>query len=192
MKSSTKRLLTAGGIATAAILVIGGTATAASQITARQLGTGSVTHRVIQNGAVHNSDLTGRLSAKIQKHGEQGPRGPKGDSYLDGAIYRVEQYNNGGGGSATVACADDEATSQKYTAIAGGVEGSTVASQSSTGFAVSSSFPGRMNWDTGAPKSDRLDGWIVLGNGQYTSTLRVWALCVPNVDIPVQVVPLDN
>ena len=60
------------------------------------------------------------------------------------------------------------------------------------GFVVNSSFPGRMDWETGAPKANRLDGWIVLGNGSYTSTLKVWALCVPAASIPVQQVDLDN
>jgi hypothetical protein len=113
-------------------------------------------------------------------------------SGLDGAIYRVENYKNGGGGSATVACADDDAASQKYTAIAGGVEGSTVDTQSTDGFAVTSSFPGRMDWDTDSPKPGRLDGWIVLGNGVHTDNLRVWALCVPNISITVQEEDLDN
>lgn len=124
--------------------------------------------------------------------GATGPQGPAGPSGLAGAVYRVENYTNGGGGSATVACADDDATSQQYTAIAGGVQGSTVDTQSADGFTVTSSFPGRMDWDTNKPKQDRLDGWIVLGNGQYTSTLKVWALCVPNTDITVQTVNLDN
>jgi hypothetical protein len=178
-----KTLMVALGLALGLVLSGIGGAVAASQITAPGLGTGAANHRVIKNNAVHQSDMTDNVRRLVNKDN---------DTTLKGAIYRVEKYNNGGGGSATVACADDEATSQQYTAIAGGVEGSTVASQSNTGFAVSSSFPGRMDWNTGQPKPDRLDGWIILGNGQYTSTLRVWVLCVPNVDIPVQVIPLDN
>ena len=78
--------------------------------------------------------------------------------------------------------------SQKYTAIAGGVEaghaqaGYTVPPNE---FAVTASFPGRMNWDTGEPRPGRLDGWIILGNGKYTDNLQVWALCVPNTSITV-------
>ncbi|MCA1984353.1 hypothetical protein [Nocardioides nematodiphilus] len=124
--------------------------------------------------------------------GTPGAIGAPGANGLAGAVYRVENYLGGGGGSATVACADDDTLSQTYTAIAGGVQGSTVDSQSPTGFAVSSSFPGRMDWNTNAPKANRLDGWIVLGNGNYTGTLKVWALCVPTKSIQVQQVDLDN
>jgi hypothetical protein len=166
------------GVALAAVSV--GSATAASQITAHDLATGAANSRVIKNDSVHARDLAPKVNRRINTDA------------LTGAIYRVENYQNGGGGSATVACADDDATSQKYTAIAGGVQGSTVAHQAADAFAVTSSFPGRMDWDTGAPKADRLDGWIVLGNGQYTGTLKVWALCVPNASIPVQQIDLDN
>lgn len=130
--------------------------------------------------------------------GPQGPAGANGTNGKDGrdglagAVFRVENYENGGGGSATVACADDDATSQQYTAIAGGVQGSTVNDQGTNGFRVTSSFPGRMDWSTNTPKPDRLDGWIILGNGVRTSTLKVWALCVPTTSIAVQTVNLDN
>jgi len=193
MKSSTKRLLTAGGIATAAILVIGGTATAASQITAHGLATGAANHRVIQNGAVHNSDLTGRLSAKIQKHGEQGPRGPKGDSYLDGAYYSQAVYDNGGNGWATVAC-----DKQTDVAISGGIEaGDAAGNNGPVGSYVISSFPGRMDWDgpdnqaktadDNQPYPNRLDGWVMGihadANGVSDNPLIVWALCVPGLSV---------
>ena len=49
-----------------------------------------------------------------------------------------------------------------------------------------------MNWDTGTPRPGRLDGWIVLGNGVHTSTLTVWALCVPNTTITVDAGTIDN
>ena len=95
----------------------------------------------------------------------------------------------------TVACADDDTESQKYTAIAGGVE----AGHAQAGFdvppnefTVTASFPGRMNWETGEPKPGRLDGWIILGNGKHTDNLRVWALCVPNNAIEVQADELIN
>jgi len=138
--------------------------------------------------------------------GPAGPAGPKGDTGpagpagadgtdgvdgLTGAVYRTLTYTNGGGGSATVACDDDPAVSQQYTAISGGVQGGTVDTQDD-GFAVNSSFPGRMDWDTGLPKADRLDGWIILGNGEWTSALTVWALCVPNTSIAVDAGTLDN
>ncbi|MGC5167040.1 pentapeptide repeat-containing protein [Luteimicrobium sp. DT211] len=152
-------------------------------------------------GATGAKGATGAAGARGDKGdpgtpgtpGTKGDTGDKGDSGLTGAVYRVENYKNGGGGSATVACADNEADSQKYIAIAGGVQGSeSGVTETAESFAVTSSFPGRMNWDTGKPKADRLDGWIVFGNGKYTSTLKVWALCVPAVSIPVQQVDLDN
>jgi hypothetical protein len=164
----------------------GGGAYAEHLIGSKQIQDNSIRSVDIHDGGVHSSDLGASIRAQISKPGTPGKNG------LDGAVYRVENYQNGGGGSATVACASDEATSQKYTAIAGGVQGSTVADQSASGFAVSSSFPGRMDWDTKTPKPNRLDGWIVLGNGQHTSTLKVWALCVPTTSIPVQQVDLDN
>lgn len=127
--------------------------------------------------------------------GEQGPTGAQGQAGRDGlagAVYRTLTYTNGGGGSATVACADDDTASRAYTAIAGGVQGDTVADQGEDGFAITASFPGRMDWDAGTPKADRLDGWIVLGNGEYTETLTVWALCVPTNAIPVDAGTIDN
>ena len=50
-----------------------------------------------------------------------------------------------------------------------------------------------MDWDTNTPKANRLDGWIVQfgGNAGAVSDkdplkVKVWALCVPNTDIPVK------
>lgn len=108
-----------------------------------------------------------------------------------GAVYRVANYVNGGGGIATVACADDNATSQKYTAITGGANVDVPGGSTDTE-PITSSFPGRMDWSTNEPKAGRLDGWIVkFGNGTAPSqanggTLQVWALCVPNTAISVQ------
>lgn len=237
-----KIMMTLGGLG-AAVVLMTGTATAASLITANQMGTGSVTHRVIKDGAVHRADLTGKIQTTLtdvkmqrgeidqitragsllqanvtdlnnsvqnlnnQQHDlaatvhDQGvvqqdlKTTVNGLTTLNGAIYRVENYLNGGGGSATVACADDNTASQRYVAIAGGVQGSESGkTETPNGFAVSSSFPGRMDWSTGEPKPGRLDGWIVFGNGNYTSTLKVWALCVPATPngFPVQQVNLDN
>jgi len=132
----------------------------------------------IADGAVHGVDLSKGVNRRLNE--------------VDNSVYRVENYKNGGGGSATVACADDDTESQKYTAIAGGVEAGNVGNQGPNGFVMSSSFPGRMDWNTGEPKPGRLDGWIVLGNGNYTDNLKVWALCVPTTSIPVQQVDLDN
>jgi hypothetical protein len=179
MKHSTTaaRMLTVAGVGIGAAALIGGTATAASMITAKQMATGSVTSRVIKDGGIHQSDLTQRERNRLNA------------ASLRGAVYRVENYKNGGGGDATVACANDEATSQKYTAIAGGVEAGHTGTN---GFSVTASFPGRMDWSAGTPKPNRLDGWIVLGNGQYTDNLKVWALCIPTNDIPVHQIDLNN
>lgn len=150
----------------------------------------------IADGTIQSKDLTTNLKSWIKgqagEDGTDGVDGADGRDGLDGAVYRVLTYKNGGGGSATVACADDNTESQKYVAISGGVQGSTVANQSADGFAVTSSFPGRMDWSTGEPKADRLDGWIVLGNSQYTDTLTVWALCVPTDAVEVQRATIDN
>ena len=48
-----------------------------------------------------------------------------------------------------------------------------------------------MDWDTGAPKPNRLDGWIVQFGGFGTDPVvhplkvKVWALCLPDTSIPV-------
>ena len=126
--------------------------------------------------------------------GEDGARGPAGVSEFAGAFYAVANYNAGdtnAGAIATVACSS---TSNNYTAIAGGVQVLGLdAGANARNTPVSSSFPGRMNWDTNAPRNERLDGWIVQfgGNAGATSDkapekVRVWALCVPTTDIEVR------
>ena len=177
-------MVTVAGIGIGAVALVGGTATAASLITAKQMATDSVNSRVIKDDAVHQTDLT------------EHARDLLGAPTFRGAVYRVENYTNGGGGDATVACANDDAKSQKYTAVAGGVEAGHVQAgfpaNPANDFAVTASFPGRMDWNTGTPKAGRLDGWIVLGNGQYTDNLKIWALCVPTSSIPVHQVDLAN
>ena len=198
MKKLLNGRVAAVAVSAAALVAVGSAGTA---VAAGMIGSAD-----IRDGAVHRVDLSAGVNKALARHaapgakgatGATGAKGVKGDSGLEGAVYRVENYTNGGGGSATVACADNDpdgtqTTSQKYTAIAGGVQGSTVDDQSPNGFEVSSSFPGRMDWDTNSPKPNRLDGWIVLGNGNYTGTLKVWALCVPTASIPVQQVDLAN
>jgi hypothetical protein len=157
------------GSAVAVLALTAGTASAATSM---------ITSKDIQNGAVHHADLTPGINRTLSMAGS-----------LRGAVYRVENYENGGGGDATVACANTEENSQKYIAISGGVEAGHTGTND---FSVTASFPGRMDWDTGEPKADRLDGWIVLGNGQYTDNLKVWALCIPKTNIPVRTVNLDN
>src|ERR1700754_1050106 len=120
-----KKHLKSGAIvlAAAGLFAAGGmsTAVAAKMITGAQ----------IKDGSIHSVDLSDGVNNKLEKHtdnvsvGQQGPAGKDGKDGKDGlagAIYRVENYKNGGGGDATVACADDPAVSQTYTAIAGGVE----------------------------------------------------------------------
>jgi len=117
--------------------------------------------------------------------GAQGPKGDKGDagdSYLNGAYYSVAYYNVGdtnGGALATVAC-----KAQTDTAISGGVSTDDYLKT----VPVGQSFPGRMDWDTNTPKADRLDGWIVqfaTQNGSAPEKVKVWALCVPGLHVPV-------
>jgi hypothetical protein len=123
--------------------------------------------------------------------GQQGPKGDKGDtgaagaqgdSYLAGAYYSVAHYDVGdtnGGAIATVAC--KQATD---TAISGGVS----VDDYTEAVPVGQSFPGRMNWNTNTPQQGRLDGWIVQfasQNGAAPEKVKVWALCVPGLNVPV-------
>ena len=162
------RVITVGSAAAVLDLTAGASSAATTFITSAD----------IKDGAVHKVDLTDKINRDLSAAGS-----------LAGAVYRVENYENGGGGDATVACADTEKKSQKYTAVAGGVEAGHTGTND---FGVSASFPGRMDWDTGTPKPDRLDGWIVLGNGKYTDNLKVWALCIPTTSVPVETVNLNN
>jgi len=190
------------GLLLAGALVIGGTggAVAGDLIGSKDIRDGSIKVKDIAPGAVEK--FTASAKGERGPVGPVGPVGPKGADGKDGAkgepgnalvgaTYRTMTYTNGGGGSATVACDDDPTVSQTYTAIAGGVQGGNVDTQDD-GFVVNSSFPGRMDWDTGTPRPGRLDGWIVLGNGQHTSTLTVWALCVPNTSITVDNGTINN
>jgi hypothetical protein len=158
----------------------------------------------IKKGAVSRSDLSKRARKALQgrlghqgpigpqgpkgDNGLAGPRGPKGDtgapgdSYLHGAYYSVAYYDKGdtnGGAIATVAC-----KAQTDTAISGGV--STVDYTKTV--PVGQSFPGRMDWSTNTPKPGRLDGWIVQfasQNGSAPVKVKVWALCAPGLNVPV-------
>jgi hypothetical protein len=154
------------------------------------LGNGAVTHRVIRDGAVRGKDLSESLMNRVE-------RGAAGHPPLDRAYYSVAFYDVGdtnAGAIATVAC-----KKETDTAITGGVQVTGIgvsqdeinaANQRNT--PVSSSFPGRMDWTTNSPKPQRLDGWIVQfgGNAGQTSDkapekVKIWALCVPGLDIPV-------
>lgn len=168
---------------------------------------GTMSGSTIQNHSIPLYKLTHRAVTRLHganglngapgPQGEQGDRGPKGDkgdpgdSYLSGAYYSVASYDVGdtnGGAVATVAC-----KAQTDTAISGGVQTLQLGSNGlANNVPVSSSFPGRMDWSTNTPKSGRLDGWIVQFGGNSSSTdlgspqyVKVWALCVPGLNVPV-------
>jgi collagen triple helix repeat protein len=151
-------------------------------------------------GPVGPQGATGSAGAQGPKgntgaDGAKGDKGDKGDSELTGAFYATAFYNAGDtneGAIATVACDADPAKTD-YVAISGGVQVLGLdAGANSRNTPVSSSLPGRMDWNTNAPKPGRLDGWIVQfgGNAGATSDkapekIKVWALCVPGASIPV-------
>ena len=123
----------------------------------------------------------------------QGPKGDKGDSGLTGAFYATAFYNAGNTNAGAIASVACDAEKTDYVAISGGVQVLGLGEgANSRNTPVSSSFPGRMDWAAGAPKPDRLDGWIVQfgGNAGATSDkdpekIKIWALCVPGASIPV-------
>lgn len=123
--------------------------------------------------------------------GDKGEKGDTGASGLEGARYAVAYYDVGDtnpGAIATVACDANDATSQEYVAISGGVQTLGLKDNGITrNTPVSNSFPGRMDWSTNTPKSNRLDGWIVqFGGGTDPKHTKVWALCVEKpADVPV-------
>ena len=151
--------------------------------------------RTALKGQKGDTGATGATGAEGLKGetGADGPKGDKGDSGLTGAFYATAFYNAGdtnAGAIASVAC---DAEKTDYVAISGGVQVLGLdADANSRNTPVSSSFPGRMDWNTNAPKPGRLDGWIVQfgGNAGATSDkapekIKVWALCVPGASIPV-------
>lgn len=209
MKFIGKLTPTLAAVAVSSVLAGGTGAFAATTLVhTDDIANRAVTAPKIASGAVNQSKLTDttrqelaqtKVNTKaISALGSQvanipaGPQGPKGDTGpagadgLDGAIYRVANYTDGGDGWATVSCGDDETTSQKYTAISGGVQGYSDSTNPSAALQVTSSFPGRMDWSTFTPKPDRLDGWVVGLTGGQDTTLKVWALCVPNNEIQTQ------
>lgn len=182
-------------VASTAILAVAGTtgAVAAKMIDGGDIKNGTVTSKDIKNNSLIGYDIkNGSIgAADISDKGKE--KLASSGVNLDGAVYRVANYKNGGAGDATVACADTEAESMKYIAVAGGVQAGGVQSMGQDSeFDVAGSFPGRMDWSTGAPKADRLDGWIILGSGGWSETLKVWTLCVPNTNIAVEVTDIDN
>ncbi len=126
------RLITVGSAAAVLALTAGAASAASSMITSKD----------IKDGAVHRADLSKGVVRDLDKA-----------QVLNGPIYRVAHYRPPAAAIATVACADNDEKSQKYIAIAGGVQmvdadgDSTSATKTSS---VSDSFPGRMDWTTGS------------------------------------------
>jgi len=140
-----------------------------------------ITSGDIKDGAVHKADLSPGVNRDLVKAEQPATAG---------TVYRVAHYAHGAGGTAvaTVACADTDAKSQKYVAIAGGVQvidadgDSTFSNDNAV--PVADSFPGRMNWDTNSPKPGRLDGWVVRWGDEAKSMpqVNVWAVCMKKSD----------
>ena len=141
----------------------------------------------IKNGAISLSDLSpaARKALKGQQGwkgdtgaagpqghaGAQGPKGDKGDSGLTGAFYATAFYNAGNTNAGAIASVACYAEKTDYIAISGGVQVLGLGEGANTrNTPVSSSFPGRMDWTAGAPKPDRLDGWIVQFGGNAGAT----------------------
>lgn len=187
-----KQILLLG--ATAGILALGTTAgaVAGSMVTSAQIQDNTIRSSDLKDGsAVGLADLKPGLSALVRKgakaHGAAGAVvGAPGKDGLFGGYYAVAFYDVGdtnAGAIATVACKNTTDT-----AVSGGVQVLGIdADANSRNTPVSSSFPGRMDWSTNSPKADRTDGWIVQfgGTDKAPEKAKVWALCVPNQDIPV-------
>jgi hypothetical protein len=137
-------------------------------------------------GPQGDTGATGAQGLKGDK-GDKGDTGPQGPPGFKGAFYSVQNYTEtvGVGAIATAACdPNDDANSQKYVAISGGVQdadSNTDMTTNNNQVAVAASFPGRMDWNTFTPKPGRLDGWIIqfAHVGAQDNNLVVWALCVP-------------
>lgn len=190
MKLKGKRFTPAMIVAMIALgVALSGTAVAgtAKLITSSQIKDGSITLSDINANARHA--LKGKPGAKGVK-GDTGATGAPGKDGISGLVTRHYDYVKGAdypgagfGGIATVACGDTDAVSQTKVAIAGGVQFLNLGRNATeSGYVsethITDSFPGRMNWDTGAPKADRLDGWIVRLNDTPSVDMRVWVTCV--------------
>jgi len=173
------RVITVGS-AVAVLALTAGTASAATSL---------ITSKDIRDGGVHREDLSQGLHRTLSRGVAPATAG---------AIYRVAHYATAGSGAiATVACADDDTKSQKYVAVAGGVQMINADGDSDLSNddnpVVSDSFPGRMHWATGSgndafPKEGRLDGWVVRFGSQTMDTpINIWALCMPRAsDLKVE------
>jgi hypothetical protein len=168
------RVITVGS-AVAVLALTAGTASAATTF---------ITSGDIKDGTIRKVDLNSSVSRALVK-AQEAPAG---------TVYRVAHYPNGANGTAigTVACADTNHKSQKYIAIAGGMQilnaDGDLNSANDSAVAVADSFPGRMDWSTSSPKDGRLDGWIVRwGNAaESAAQVNVWAVCMKrpaNLDV---------
>ena len=177
-----KPALILGG-AVVALVTFGGTATAAGLIHSGDIAPGGV-HRVNLSHSI-NRDLAKHVRGPV---GLQGAKGDKGANGLAGAYYALAKYDVGdtnGGAIATVACSNPTDV-----AISGGVRTIGLGTNGiANNVPVSSSFPGRMDWSTNAPKDGRLDGWIVQFGAEvpdnHPKFVNIYALCVPGADVPV-------
>lgn len=207
-----KRHIAGAVVAAALFTTVGGVgATAADLIGGKDIASEAINSRHISDGAIKVKDLSdGAQSKLVGTEGPKGPVGPKGDkgekgdkgaageqgpqgdSGVLGAYYSVAFYNAGNtnaGAVATVACKETTDV-----AISGGVQVLGIEEGANArNTPVSSSFPGRMDWATNAPRPDRLDGWIVQFGGNAGETpdvsplkTKIWALCVPGASIPVE------
>ena len=187
---------------------------AVNSITTKQIKNGTIQKRDLRNGLLNFIKAQGRVgdddnvtvnapkgetgargaTGSDGTAGPVGPEGPKGETGANGmlgAYYAVANYNAGDtnpGAVATVGCsnATDVAISGGVQTL--GLDGTPLDNNTP----VSSSFPGRMDWDTNTPRENRLDGWIVQfgGNAGPVSDnaplrVKVYALCLPGQEIPV-------
>lgn len=165
------RLFTVGSAAAVLALTAGAASATTTYITSSD----------IKDGAVHKVDLGAGVNRDLDMAEQPA---------TTGTVYRVAHYANGAGGTAvaTVACADTDGKSQKYIAVAGGVQVIDADGDSTFGndnaVAVADSFPGRMDWDTNSPKPGRLDGWVVRWGDDTKSMpqVNVWAVCMKKGD----------
>ena len=196
------RVAAVGAGAAALAVLAGGVGYAAGEITSHDIQDDTIRSADVKDESLKMKDLTNGVQQQLK--GEKGKDGKDG---MFGAVYRVANYENGGGGRATVACADETEESKQYTAIAGGarveVRNEEGAVYTTDTVDITSSFPGRMDWDgpnnapgggdDNLPYPNRLDGWVVyFGDGTAPGplndgTLEVWALCVPTTDVDVEV-----
>jgi hypothetical protein len=158
-------------------------AVAGKLVTGDQIAKNTITSQNLAANSVGRSELQNGLAKDGEQGpaGETGPQGAPGPSGQEGAFYAVANYdvgNTNSGANATVACS---ATSQDFTAIAGGVQSLGLGGHPA---AVASSFPGRMDWANNEPFEGRLDGWIAqFDAADNPLTVKVWALCVPRTNI---------